>query len=271
LDADYVMGWSYYTPTETAAPPTACGGGSAVDQAGQLKTKAVAGLADQSFVYDSAGRLIAKTAGAGTTCTSYDAEGRITSTEAPGDTQATTYTYDPSGLTLTATDATGTVTSGYDEAGRLHDTVDSFGAETSYAYDGDGNPTSRVAATGALSSSTTYTTGYSYDAADQLTGLTDPAGRRYGFFYDSRGNLQATQYPNGTFSWNDIDPLGQLWLGPDAVRVVNKDGNVIYRSADNTRRVQFHFNNYYPHSGPHVHVDQFINGKWVTRRFPAGS
>ena len=40
--------------------------------------------------------------------------------------------------------------------------------------------------------------------------MTDPASHSYSFFYDSRGNLQATQYPNGTFSWNDIDPLGEL-------------------------------------------------------------
>ena len=209
-DSDYITSWTYYGPTDTAAPPSACGGGSAVNQAGQLKTKSLAGLADQTLVYDSAGRPIALTKGTGTTCSSYDSEGRLTSTEAPGDSQATTFTYDPAGLTLTATDATGTISSSYDEADRLKDSIDSFGAETSYAYDGDGNITTRTAAAGALSSSTNYATSYSYDAADQMTGLTDPASNAYSFFYDSRGNLKATQYPNGTFSWNDINPLGEL-------------------------------------------------------------
>jgi YD repeat-containing protein len=45
--------------------------------------------------------------------------------------------------------------------------------------------------------------------ADELTGLIDPASRSYSFFYDTRGNLKATQYPNGTFSWADINPLGE--------------------------------------------------------------
>ena len=173
----------------------------AIDQ-GTTSTRAV--------VYDSAGRQIALTNGAGTTCYGYDAEGRLTSEKAPGDSVSTTFSYDPAGLTLSATNAAGTDSYVYDEAGRLHDSVDTFGAETSYAYDDDGNLLTRVAAVGALSGSTNYTTSYSYDAGDELTGLTDPASHSYSFFYDDRGNLQATQYPNGTFSWNDIDPLGEL-------------------------------------------------------------
>lgn len=106
--------------------------------------------------------------------------------------------------------AAGTITSSYDEAGRLAATVDSFGAETSFGYDADGNLTSRTAATGSLATTTTYTTRYGYDAADQVTSLTDPAGKSYSFFYDNRGNLRATQYPNGTFSWSEIDALGEL-------------------------------------------------------------
>jgi RHS repeat-associated protein len=209
-DSHYITSYSYYGTSDTAAPPAACGGGSAVNQAGQLETRSVAGLADQTSVYDAAGRLIAFTDGAGTSCYSYDAEGRLTSEKAPGDSQATTFSYDPAGLTLSATNAAGTASYSYDEAGRLKDSLDINGAETSYAYDDNGNLLTRVAASGALSSSTNYTTSYSYDAADQLTGLTDPASNTYSFFYDSRGNLKATQYPNGTFSWNDINPLGEL-------------------------------------------------------------
>jgi YD repeat-containing protein len=52
-------------------------------------------------------------------------------------------------------------------------------------------------------------TTYRYNDDDQLVSQTDPAGNSYGFYYDSRGDLQATQYPNGTFSWNDYNPLGE--------------------------------------------------------------
>ena len=209
-DSNYITTYSYYGTSDTAAPPSACGGGSAVNQAGQMETRSVAGLTGQTSVYDTAGRQIALTNGAGTTCYSYDAEGRLTSEKAPGDSVSTTFSYDPAGLTLSATNAAGTDSYIYDEAGRMKDSVDTFGAETSYGYDDDGNLLTRTAATGALSSSTNYTTSYSYDAADQQTGLTDPASHTYSFFYDNRGNLKATQYPNGTFSWNDIDPLGEL-------------------------------------------------------------
>jgi RHS repeat-associated protein len=209
-DSNYLTDYTYYGASDTAAPPSTCGGGSAVNQGGQLETRSVAGLTGQTSVYDSAGRQIALTDGAGTTCYSYDSEGRLTSEKAPGDSTATTSTYDPAGLTLSTTNAAGTDSYSYDEAGRLSDSVDSFGAETSYAYDDDGNLLTRIGATGALSSSTNYTTSYSYDAADEQTGMTDPASRAYSFFYDSRGNLKATQYPNGTFGWNDINPAGEL-------------------------------------------------------------
>jgi RHS repeat-associated protein len=209
-DTNYLTNYGYYAASDTASPPSTCGGGSAVNQGGQLKTRTVAGLTSQTSIYDSAGRQIALTNGAGTTCYSYDAEGRLTSEKAPGDSTATTVSYDPAGLTLSTTNAAGTNSYSYDEAGRLKDSVDTYSAETSYAYDDNGNLLTRKAATGALSSSTNYTTSYSYDAADQQTGMTDPASRAYSFFYDNRGNLKATQYPNGSFSWNDINPDGQL-------------------------------------------------------------
>ncbi len=209
-DTTYAISYAYYSNGETAAPPSACGGGTAVNQAQQLKQVTPHGIATVAFAYDSAGRPIATSNGAGTTCFSYDAEGRLTSERAPGDTQASTYTYDPAGNLRTATDASGTITNTYDEAGRLRGTIDSYGAEAAYTFDADSNLIQRIAAGGPLGSSTNYTTTYSYDAAGQLTSLTDPASRTYSFHYDSRGNLKATQYPNGTFAWADINAAG--WL-----------------------------------------------------------
>src|SRR5579872_3590129 len=72
-----------------------------------------ADLTTVTYVYDSAGDPIAETKNAGTTCHSYNAEGRLTSEQAPGDTQATAYTYDPAGQLRTANNAAGTVTNAY--------------------------------------------------------------------------------------------------------------------------------------------------------------
>jgi len=212
-DTNYATTYAYYAAGETAAPPVAAGcSGSAVNQGQRLKSMTPHGVASTTFVYDLAGRPIAKTKGAGTTCLSYDAvgEGRLLSTQAPGDAQPTSFTYDPVGAQLTATDASGAVTSSYDEQGRLVHSIDSYGAEATFSYDSDGNQLSRTAAAGSLAGNPNYTTGYVYDDADRLQSMTDPANRTYTFFYDSRGNLHATQYPNGTFSWQDFNPDG--WL-----------------------------------------------------------
>lgn len=216
----FATDWSYYGATETAAPPAVCGGGSAVSQGELLESVTPSGIAATTSVYDLAGRPVASTNGKGSVCSSYDAEGRLTSAKAPGDSQATTYTYDPAGQTRTVSDASGTVTSEYDEAGRVKRSVDSYGAEATFAYDSEGNLTGRTTAAGALASSPNHTTSYGYDDEGALTSLTDPAGRNYSFFHDTRGLLKATQYPNGTFSWYEYNPAGAL------TALSNRHGNL---------------------------------------------
>ena len=209
-DPTYATTWTYYGPTDTAAPPATCGGGTAVNQGELLKEVTPRGVATTTHVHDLAGRPVGVGKGVGTICRMYDAEGRLTSEIAPGDAQATTYTYDPASLQRTAQNASGTVTTEYDEAGRVKRSIDSFGAEATFLYDEHGNVTRRRAAAGPLSSSPNYITDYSYDEADQMSAVTDPAGRAYGFSYDSRGNLRTVQYPNGTFAWYDYNAAG--WL-----------------------------------------------------------
>jgi len=207
-ESRYATNYSYYGQNESADNPCTTPVES-VHQGLLLKSISQYQITT-SHVYDSAGRSVATTGARGTTCRSYDAESRLTSEVAPGDSQATTYAYDPSGARRTATDASGTLTSSYDEAGRLKRSIDSFGAEATFAYDSEGNLTGRTAAAGPLASSTNYTTGYTYTDRNELSSLTDPAGRPYSFFYDRRGNLKASQYPNGTFSWQDVNAAG--WL-----------------------------------------------------------
>jgi len=217
--SNYGTTYTYYGDTDEETTPTPltgnCLASALVSQLGLLETVSPHGLHSTTTLYDAAGRPVKVTKAVGSTISCYDGEGRLLATEAPGDSEPNLFTYDPNGSLLTAShsgtgdDTAGTITNTYDEAGRLTDTVDANGAEASYTYDADGNLISRTAAKGALGSSTHYTTTYSYDDADQLASETDPAGSSFYFYYDDRGNLRGTQYPNGTFSWKDIDPLGE--------------------------------------------------------------
>jgi RHS repeat-associated protein len=209
-DATYATSYTYYGDTETAAPPTACGGGSAVAQSGQLKSTTPYGIHPTSLVYDIAGHVIASTNGIGTTCSAYDNEGRLAQRTAPGESQPTIYSYDPSGAVRSIVDASGTVTYAYDEGGRISASTDSYGAQSAFSFDGDGNVVTKQEAKGAFAGNTIYTTTYGYDSADELQRLTDPAGRIYSFFYTAQRQPKATQYPNGTFSWNDYNRAGEI-------------------------------------------------------------
>jgi RHS repeat-associated protein len=209
----YETDYTYYGDGTAAAPPAACGGGTAVNQYGQLAATSIpnGGLSTDTIVYNAAGLPVSDTNGKGTSCSSYDLENRLTSETPHGDqAHPITYTYDPNGTPLTITNQNGTVTTYFDEAGRLIDTTDAFGAEAKFTYDADGNPLSRSANVHTLGGtcSTDYCTTYAYDAADELTSETDPASHSWSFYYDNRGSLRGTQYPNGTFSWVDTDPAG---------------------------------------------------------------
>jgi hypothetical protein len=53
------------------------------------------------------------------------------------------------------------------------------------------------------------------------------------------------------------------WLGKDAKAILNKDGDLVIRSKNNTKRIRFDINNPSPHNNVHSHVEEYINGKWV--------
>jgi RHS repeat-associated protein len=202
----YATTYVYWDDGASSAPPASCGGGS-VDQSGLLKSTTPYGIASTTSYYNLAGRAVATTSGAGTTCSNYDNEGRLTSDLAPGEQTAATYTYDPAGALRTATRGGGTVTSEYDEAGRLKRLVDSYGAQATYGYDSESNLLQRTAG---LPTQLPFATTYTYDDADRLSTQVDPAGRHYSFFYDNHNALKATQYPNSTFSWTDYNPNGSV-------------------------------------------------------------
>ena len=57
--------------------------------------------------------------------------------------------------------------------------------------------------------------------------------------------------------------MAEDWLGPNARMITNQAGDKIFLSADGTRRLRFDINRPYPHSSPHAHVEELVNGVWV--------
>ena len=209
----YVTTYTYYADAATAAPPSGCPSGSAVNQAGQLETISRPGYADQTSIYDAAGRAIASSEGKGTTCSTYDAEGRLLSERVPGDSTISScpsdssatscYTYDPSGLTRSSRTADGEVDLVYDEDGHVitstqKDASGTVFGESSIEYDDQGNATSTIVAAGPLASATNYHWQSGYNAEHQLTvqKIIDGSGgqQEQGWYaYDNAGNLTSVQ------------------------------------------------------------------------------
>ncbi|HBS52347.1 MAG TPA: hypothetical protein DEA62_05170 [Coxiellaceae bacterium] len=52
------------------------------------------------------------------------------------------------------------------------------------------------------------------------------------------------------------------FLGKEARVITNKAGDKIFINAENTKRISFDIKNPYPHENPHVHVKEFVDGKW---------
>jgi RHS repeat-associated protein len=81
-------------------------------------------------------------------------------------------------------------------------------------------------------------------------------------------NTSAVETPDLDTIANDIEEwVGQ---GEKPISFLNKAGDFIMRNAENTRRFQAHFNDYFPHESPHFHLD-YLNeaGEWITERiFP---
>ena len=237
-DPDYYTTYTYYDATGAGAsegPPAGCPSGSSVDQAQQLKSVAVAGVATKTFVYDAAGRTIAMGEDKGTRCSIYDSEGRLTSERTAGDATPTSgcpslatycYTYDPAGLMLSARNANGRISLSYDEAGRLVEQIQEDDSGTVFGdskltYDADGNRSSDETAAGSIGDATSYTRNYGHDQYDRFTGVGLDNGT-YGFnglsvSYDSRDNICAlTNLGWGEAQYLNYNPDG--WLTTSQTR-----------------------------------------------------
>jgi len=180
----------------------------------------------------------------------YDAKGNLLKITPPSQLGPITYTYDTLSRPLSMTDSKGQKrTFTYDTRDRVTKVVFYPAGSTkvqstvSYAYDADGNLTSRTDLTG----TTTYlydarnlrtdekfpnatsnrygydpaanlasfsdgggTTAYRYNEVNLLAGLTDPAGQLMGFEYDDDNSRTKVVFPNGVTEAMSYDKAERL-------------------------------------------------------------
>ncbi len=237
------------------------------DEAGNVTSSTSPASAKQTWAYDAAGRL-AETQDADGAKTTYerDVMGNVTKvTDALG--RATTYTYDAESNLTQVTSPSGSIESMvYDLKGRMssltspsgactrydYDALDNLLAKSyadasaedvTYAYDGEGNKTSRFDKTGDAS--------FVYDGAGRLTSETDGFGQRLEYAYDDAGHLASITYPEGevaTYAYDEVGNLASVtapegiyaYAYDDAARPValtRPDGSVTRTAYDKTGNV----------------------------------
>jgi RHS repeat-associated protein len=232
-DTSYATIWRYYALTDMASPPAFCGGGigTAVNQAGQLESEQPPATRATTYVYDTAGRAIAKSNEIGTFCSTYDNEGRLAQTK-DANAHTTAYTYDPSGATRTVTEDPGGLnlptTTVYDESAAVIAKTDANNHTTTFSHDAEGNQT-------AITDPLNHTTATAYDALGRKTSITDPLGHVTSYVYDNEGRLISTVVDPGTGHLNlttrsTYDALGRAVTktdarGHDTTYVYDADGH----------------------------------------------
>jgi YD repeat-containing protein len=210
-------------------------------------TRTIEWPGQESWRFDSQGRLVEKrnwdgqtvriaftddrlTSVAGPSGTgitfAYDASGRLTSA-ASSDGRRVAYGYGPGGLLETVIDVTGATTSyGYDDNGRLRSVRDADGKDrVSVTYDAGGRVAKQVNADGGTASfsydqgasATTVEDGsthtslrYRHDPAGQLLELTDPFGAASSRSYDGEGNLASAARRGGGGVEQTFDTHGNV-------------------------------------------------------------
>jgi hypothetical protein len=56
------------------------------------------------------------------------------------------------------------------------------------------------------------------------------------------------------------------YLGQDVRVITNDAGDKIFVNAENTRKIRFDYHDTYPHQNPHLHVEEYFNGRWNSAR-----
>jgi RHS repeat-associated protein len=153
-----------------------------------------------SYAYNANGTLSRITdAKSNVTNFFYDAAGNLTSIDYPGPLGTVSFTYTTSISRLASmTDGKNQTSSyTYDPLDRLTRITFQDGSQVNYAYDGNGNLSSRTDATG--------TTTFAYDHLNRMTTKNLPGGSSITFAWDASGNLGSLTDAGGTVSYGYDD------------------------------------------------------------------
>jgi len=152
----------------------------------------------------------------------YDSEGRLLArTRHPGTNQSatTTYAYDNDNNLIAKVDPNGAYTRySYDAQGRLVKVTDPVGKELKYTYNGRGRIDSITDGT--------VTTRYEFDEHGNVVSATDPNGNRGTFGYDAKNRLTTTRNAIGEVTSYHYDKLDRL------VQVDDATGNSTFNRYD---------------------------------------
>lgn len=204
-----------------------------------------AGENQSTLTYNADGTIATATdANGNLTSYGYDALGNLIAIANPGALGDESFVYDGLSRLTQITDGKGQVTElSYDPIDRVTAIEHDDGSRIEYAYDANGNRTSRIEPAGTTTytydklnrlteedhpgpppSTYTYdradnltsvrdaggTTGYAYNAINRVETITMPAGQRIGFGYDENGRRASTSYPNGVTETQTHDASGRL-------------------------------------------------------------
>jgi RHS repeat-associated protein len=155
----------------------------------------------QRFSYDADGNRSTLTDTTGTTNYTYDAVDRLTQM-APPSGSPVTFAWDNNGNMLGRTDGTNSTTYTWDAANRLTKVINANGT-TQFAYDGDGNRTSKIDPYGVA-------TNYLWDTVSNMPVILNQSTGDQDTKYEYGGGLLAMVDPTASESFYYTDGLGSV-------------------------------------------------------------
>lgn len=148
----------------------------------------------------------------------YDANGKVLTVKAPGDTSPTQYFYLGSGCSSCGGGSSkidhitlpegNTIWYTYDAMGNLSAIKDSLNNTINYTYDSEGNKLTEQIKDSAGGLQKTLS--YQYDALNRLAKTINPDSAYSQYTYDARGNRISLRTPNSTLTTYSYDALNRL-------------------------------------------------------------
>jgi len=150
----------------------------------------------------------------------YDDLGRVKTTKAPGDTNATSYFYVSAGCSSCGGGANkidyilfpeGTkIDYDYDAYGNLKTIKDNAGNTINYTYDSEGNRLSEEIDD--VNGSLQKKLNFEYDALNRLKKIVNPDGSHADYAYNARASRTSSTSPNGYTTTYDYDELNRMTM-----------------------------------------------------------